>query len=358
MCIMLNIPPVIKQTNCSCLSLLEISINTIKSGCSRKEICRGDKYAYCANGTSNLNCFIIYKKVNINEQLRIGNCLSVSVYDQRSSFTANPCGEIFKPLCKGVDVRSQDWISSFSQCKLGLFVSYDIYKESQGWNKGHFWLANLRRPIINHSPEFEPKYCIAVSTQKGDPQVSRHVRQCNKELPVLCAVTNMTSSDNKPSTMSVEVPGLESDANTTNNILLVALVITAVLDVVVIIAVIVLCIRRRTSSRSGHQPIIVPTNEVTYAMVNKPTKEKTPDHSTRNNPADDTYDHMEHHRLSQNQNPSESNYDTMQSVGLEEIENDYDVTSETDRPKQIVLDDTAEYSHVKVEHLEIKDSPT
>ncbi|XP_052067443.1 uncharacterized protein LOC127706792 [Mytilus californianus] len=141
------------------------------------------------------------------------------------------------------------------------------------------------------------------------------------------------------------------------DILMIALIITAVLLVAVTIAVIVLY-KRRTPLRFAHRPLAVPNNEVTYAQVNKPTKEKTPDDSTRNNTADDTYDHMEHHRLSQNQIPTESNYDTMQSVGIEELENDYDVTSGTDRPKQIVANDTAEYSHVEVEYQEIKDVPT
>lgn len=102
-------------------------------------------------------------------------------------------------------------------------------------------------------------------------------------------------------------------------------------------------------------------NEVTYAQVIKPTKEKAPvhaDESTRNNTADDTYDHMEHHRLSQNQIPTESNYDTMQSVENVELENDYDITSGTDRPRQIVVDDTAEYSHVEVVNQEVKEVAT
>ncbi|XP_076113585.1 uncharacterized protein LOC143081752 [Mytilus galloprovincialis] len=132
-----------------------------------------------------------------------------------------------------------------------------------------------------------------------------------------------------------------------NNIILISLVITAVLAIMVIIAVVVLY-KRRTSLRSRHNPL-VPNNGVAYAQVNKPTKEKAHVHSgepTRNNTADDTYDHMEHHRVSQNKIPNESNYDTMQSVGNGDLENDYDITSGTDRPRQIVVDDTVEYSHV------------
>ncbi|XP_063400112.1 uncharacterized protein LOC134684735 [Mytilus trossulus] len=144
----------LQQSNCSCLSLSEMSHNTVISGCSHKEICRGDKYAYCANGISNFNCFIIYKKVNINEQLHIGNCLKVTrAHDQNSSFRASPCNGVSKPLCTSMRSfygHSQNWISSFSQCKPELFVSYDRYKQSQLWQEGLFWLANIRRPYINH----------------------------------------------------------------------------------------------------------------------------------------------------------------------------------------------------------------
>ncbi|XP_063399363.1 uncharacterized protein LOC134683990 [Mytilus trossulus] len=227
---------------------------------------------------------------------------------------------------------------------------------------------------------------MAVTTRTCDHRVYTYVRQCTEKLPVLCAVTNKTSPENIPSTYSVEIPELDFIVNTTkntvpasdittftisvevpeldsnvkasNNILLITLVITAVQAVVVFIVVIVVCIRRRNSSITRHQQTPVPTNEVTYAQVNKPTKEKTPDHAgeqTRKNPVDDAYDHMEHHRLSQYQIPTESNYDTMQSGGNEELENDYDVTSGTDRPRQIVVDDSSEYSHVQVEHHEIKD---
>ncbi|XP_076113584.1 uncharacterized protein LOC143081750 [Mytilus galloprovincialis] len=170
----------------------------------------------------------------------------------------------------------------------------------------------------------------------------------------------MTSIEENTSTIADETsPGLDSKERTgSSNILLIVLIITAVLAVAVLILVIVLCIRQK-SLRSGPRSLIVPNNEVTYAQVNKPTKEKTPVHAeepTRNNTADETYDHMERHRLSQNQVPSESNYDTMQSVGNGELENDYDVTSGTDRPRQIVVDDNAEYSHMEgeVEYQEIK----
>lgn len=120
---------------------------------------------------------------------------------------------------------------------------------------------------------------------------------------------------------------------------------------------------RRNSLRSRHLPLVVPNNEVTYAQVNKPTQERAPVNAgepTGNNTTDDTYDHMEHYRVSQNQIPTESNYDTMQSVGNEESENDYDVTSGTNRPRQIVVDDSAEYSHMEGEvgYQETKDVST
>ncbi|XP_071121248.1 uncharacterized protein [Mytilus edulis] len=356
----------LQQSKCACLSLSEISGDTMKSVCEPKEMttCLEDQYALCANSSS--EAFVIYKKVTINEDLQSGNCLNVFDYTGRTKlYQANPCESLFSPICTPEDSAtvyshssSHVWIKSVNICSPDNLVSYDVYKSLKTSHNGRFWLGNTRRHSMQQLPDVNVNqtYCIAVRIRKDDHKVFSFVRPCNEEYQAICAYTDITS------TMSVESPpGLESKESI-DNVLLMALIITAVLAVSVLIVVIVLY-RRRISLRSGHQQIPAQNNEVTYAQVNKPTKDRAPviaGEPIRNNTADDTYDHMEHHRLSQNQILTESNYDIMQSVGNEELENDYDVTSGTDRPRQIVVDDTEEYSHVEgeVEYQELKDVST
>ncbi|XP_076115502.1 uncharacterized protein LOC143083155 [Mytilus galloprovincialis] len=398
----------LQQANCVCLSANETDIMKAVSKCPQRttEPCKKDTFLYCANVKTSSDGFIIYKSGYINEQFGIGNCLGVSSIDGRSKyFQAYQCSYTFYSFCTKdsatfyIQAFNRSWISSTEKCMKDdnyNLISYNAYKKLERTDIGYFWLANIRRPIIQKGEDVNQTYCIAVKVAKKNHEVSWIVRPCIERFQALCDDTDMTSSYEIPATKAVtssyetsstitvtssyetpsiitmtssfettysitlnNSPGFEKKENKTNNLLLIALILTAVLTLAVIIVIIILC-KRRTSLRSGHLPLVVPSNEVTYAHVNKPKKEKTPDHAgeqTRNNPADDTYDHMEHHRVSQNQIPTESNYDTMQSGGNEELENDYDVTGGTDRPRQIVVDDSAEYSHVQVEHHEIKDSP-
>lgn len=111
---------------------------------------------------------------------------------------------------------------------------------------------------------------------------------------------------------------------------------------------------RNSSSRIGSPSMTITNNQVVYAMVNKPKttskkQEFTGKETAGNTEDDETYDHMEHNRSRQDQN-NECNYDTMQSVGTEKNENDYDMTNGKERDGQFMIDDSAEYSHVEVEH--------
>ncbi|CAG2250191.1 unnamed protein product [Mytilus edulis] len=307
----------------------------------------------------------------ITNQLGPGNCLGVFSTDGSSNyFKASQCKNTFNALCTtdsetGIrQVSKSDWIHSTKQCFPHYPFSYTGYKQLNRIYPGNFWLANIRRPIIRNVVDVNQTYCIAVTVGNTNHKVYWIVRPCTEKLAALCDDTDMTSLHEKIFTITATTSyetlstttatistGSEKKENRTNEIVMIALIITAVLALAVIIAVIIFY-KRRNSLRSRHLPLVVPNNEVTYAQVNKPTQEKAPVNAgepTGNNTTDDTYDHMEHHRVSQNQIPTESNYDTMQSVGNEESENDYDVTSGTNRPRQIVVDDSAEYSHMEGE---------
>ncbi|CAC5387722.1 unnamed protein product [Mytilus coruscus] len=136
-------------------------------------------------------------------------------------------------------------------------------------------------------------------------------------------------------------------------------IVAAFLIVIVILVTVVLCKRKRkTQVPTSNKPLTMVGKEVVYAHVNKPTvKREKSTSSQKSQPAasDDTYDHMEHCRLSQTHNPAERNYDTMRSIanGGEE-ENNYDhVTGTKMEPKRFVFDIATNNSHVEVEFHEV-----
>ncbi|VDI46192.1 Hypothetical predicted protein [Mytilus galloprovincialis] len=95
--------------------------------------------------------------------------------------------------------------------------------------------------------------------------------------------------------------------------------------------------------------------EVVYAQAKKPSVKR--EQSTSSQKSDDTYDHMDHRRLSQTHDPTESNYDTMRNIGnAGEEENSYDHVIGTNmEPTQVIVDIATKYSHVEVECNEVKD---
>ncbi|XP_052067422.1 uncharacterized protein LOC127706777 [Mytilus californianus] len=144
-------------------------------------------------------------------------------------------------------------------------------------------------------------------------------------------------------------------------IVIIAIIAAVILTIIVISVTVVFCKRKRTTQFTvSDQPMANVGKEVVYAQVNKPTvKREKSMSSQRSQPAasDDTYDHMDHCRLSQTHNPTESNYDTMRSIAnAGEEENNYDhVTGTKMEPERFVVDGASNYSHVEVEFHEVKD---
>ncbi|OPL33937.1 hypothetical protein AM593_06308, partial [Mytilus galloprovincialis] len=142
---------------------------------------------------------------------------------------------------------------------------------------------------------------------------------------------------------------------------ILAIIAAVSLTIIIIIATVVFCKRKRTTPFTvSDQPMADVGKEVLYAQVNKPTvKREKSTSSQKSQPAasDDTYDHMDHRRLSETHNQTESNYDTMRSIAnTGEEENNYDhMTGTKMEPKRFVVDSASNYSHVEVEFHEVKD---
>ncbi|CAC5363830.1 unnamed protein product [Mytilus coruscus] len=156
---------------------------------------------------------------------------------------------------------------------------------------------------------------------------------------------------------SAEVPGTNGiDAK-----VIIAIITAVILVILVIIVTVFFCKRKRTTQfRPPNQPMTTVGKEVVYAEVNKSTvKREKSTASQRSQPtaSNDTYDHMEHCRLSQTYNPTESNYDTMHSIGNpSEEENNYDhVTGTKMKPKQVIVYSATNYNPVDVEFHVVKD---
>ncbi|CAC5413503.1 unnamed protein product [Mytilus coruscus] len=159
---------------------------------------------------------------------------------------------------------------------------------------------------------------------------------------------------------SSSVPGSdEIDA-----ILIIAIIAAVILAIIIIIVTAVFCKRKRTTQFTvSDQPMANVGKEVVYAQVNKPTvKSEKCTSSQKSQPAasDDTYDLMEHCRLSQTHNPTESNYDTMRSIAnAGEEENNYDHFWEfesTSIKSSKRLNILQKYKDVTEKHISDKDS--
>ncbi|VDH93780.1 Hypothetical predicted protein [Mytilus galloprovincialis] len=229
--------------------------------------------------------------------------------------------------------KKQTWIESFIECSATFLArSSQIPYDTPLDINGSYWLSNTRRFMTHVSVRKDPEFCMAVQVQQNG-KTKQYPSPCKTRLPVLCLGTKVDNRD------------------TTRELLVTVLVITSVLTVVVASMIIVLYMRlRKRGSNAVHVPIDS-GKEVIYATVNKPRKSPTNQEQSRKRTpgqsgSDETYDHTDHHRLSQNQSPNESYYDTMQGKGIEN-ESNYDLTHEPDREKFVVVDDSAEYSHVE-----------
>lgn len=99
--------------------------------------------------------------------------------------------------------------------------------------------------------------------------------------------------------------------------------------------------------------MVIVGTRVVFAEVNKQVAEREQNTATQSiqpTTSNDTYDHIEHCRLSQTNHPTESNYDTMHSiVNASQEENNYDHPTDTSNgSKQIVVEISTDSSHVRV----------
>ncbi|XP_076113587.1 uncharacterized protein LOC143081753 [Mytilus galloprovincialis] len=206
---------------------------------------------------------------------------------------------------------------------------------------------------VDRNSTFSSKYVSTTAVLWKTTGTSKEVKETTSYTPYL----KETSSTVLEKFTSSDLPGKDS----VSAILIIAIVAATILIVIVILVTIVLCRRKKnTQVPISNESLAMVGKEVMYAQVNKPTVKR--DHSTSSQkpqPAasDDTYDHMDHHRLSQIHNPTESNYDTMRSIAnAGEEENNYDhVTGTKNESKRFVVDGASNYSHVEVECHEVKD---
>ncbi|CAC5397751.1 unnamed protein product [Mytilus coruscus] len=268
------------------------------------------------------------------------------------------------------------WQDAFINCQRHNLSSFEIVRNQGNKIKfsGEFWLSNTRRWKPGIEGTRLPEFCVAARINvKG--VVERYIRKCRDKLPGLC-IENGKSSSEASSIISFTLPHntkhLSRRRHTspthrlpgTNGIdakVIIAIITTVILIILVIIVTVVFCKRNRTTQFTPpNQQMTTVGKEVVYAQVNKPTvKREKSTASQRSQPtaSNETYDHMEHCRLSQTYNPTESNYDTMHSIGNpSEKENNYDhVTGTKMEPKQVIVYSATNYNHVEVEFHEVKD---
>ncbi|CAG2234623.1 unnamed protein product [Mytilus edulis] len=342
----------LQESTCICLPNVNLTDGPVEKLCNTNvPTCSGDPFAFC--GTVGNGSFLsVYRKVNIGDRYGslIGNCLMFDNQHLRR-FKANDCSKELYPICysdvyntfnKGTETNSS-WNDAFNNCKRGNLANYGtviskINENTISFSK-IFWLSNTRR------------WTRVIASGRSNNTSSSLQSNTLKGLTI--------------STYSVFVDSTSSDLpckDRVSAILIIVIVAAIILIVIVILITIVLCRRKRnTQVPISNESLAMVGKEVMYAQVNKPiVKREKSTSSQKSQPAasaDDTYDHMDHRRLSQTHNPIESNYDTMRSIAnASEEENNYDhVTGTKMEPKRFVVDGASNYSHVEVDIHEVKD---
>ncbi|CAG2234625.1 unnamed protein product [Mytilus edulis] len=214
-------------------------------------------------------------------------------------------------------------------------------------------ISTNRSKVVDRQSTFSFQIVSTTPAMKISTGRSKVVQETTSSSPYLKETTNTVLVESTS-------PDLPSK-NGVSAILIIAIVAATILIVIVILVTIVMCRRKRnTQVPISSESLAMVGKEVMYAQVNKPTVNREKNTSSqKSQPAatDDTYDHMDHRRLSQTHNPTESNYDTMRSIAnTGEEENNYDHVSGTKmEPTRFVVDGASNYSHVEVEFHEVKD---
>ncbi|CAC5402743.1 unnamed protein product [Mytilus coruscus] len=340
------------------------------------------------------NAYIFFSDASVNndnhkyKQGYIGNCL---VLDKNGHFKAYSCSKTFQPLCfddvaehpefcvaakikKNGDVER--FIHSCRDKLPGICIdvrntSTDaLSKTSSTLSTVTVFSSRLEKtsPSVR-SNTFQNLTMSTYSTAQRSSFLSRlkSTSPALKETTGISEVVQKTTfytPEFQETTYQVFVESTSSDLPDKDGVLakvIIAIVAATILIVIVILVTVVICRRKRsTQVQTSHESVAMVGKEVVYAHVNKPTvKRDKSTSSQKSQPAasDDTYDHMEHCRLSQTHNPTESDYDTMRSIAnAGEEENNYDhVTGTKMEPKRFVVDSNTDYSHVEVEFHEDKD---
>ncbi|XP_063399332.1 uncharacterized protein LOC134683953 [Mytilus trossulus] len=207
--------------------------------------------------------------------------------------------------------------------------------------------------VVDLSTSLSTPFVSTTSVLKIPTGRSKAVKETTSSTPDLKENTSPVLEEST----STDLPGKDG----VSAILIIAIVAATILIFIVILVTIVLCRRKKsTLVPISNESLAMVGKEVVYAQVNKPTvkrEQSTSSLKPQGAAFDDTYDHMDHRRLSQTHNSTESNYDTIRSIAnVGEEENNYDhVTGTQNEPKQFVVDVASNYSHVEVEFHEVKD---
>ncbi|CAC5420119.1 unnamed protein product [Mytilus coruscus] len=315
---------------------------------------------------------------------------------------------------KGKETKS-NWKDAFNSCTCGNLANYGTVmgKINEPQFSANFWLSNTRRwtrikgtsfssRIENTSPSlrskifqgltiseysaslrstFSSRFVSSTPTPKKTMSRSKVVdlrstfsSQFMSTTPAMKKTTGrhkvvQETTSSSPDLKETASPDLVESSSTdlpgkdgVSAIVIIAIVAATILIVIFILVTVVVCRRKKnTQVPISNESLAMVGKEVVYAQVNKPTtvKREKSASSQKSQPtaSDDTYDHMDHCRLSQTHNPTESNYDTMRNIANSgEEENNYDHVPGTKmEPERFVVDGASNYSHVEVEFHEVKD---
>ncbi|XP_063398128.1 uncharacterized protein LOC134683037 isoform X1 [Mytilus trossulus] len=338
----------IQQTRCICP--LSNSIVEINDQRCESKTCVQDNDGLCVDDNEEV-MYAVYKKVSIESEVGIGNCLTMVENSAGTDFYwANRCDLRLYQVCEheknktGIqtaEIIHDIWTLSHTHCssgKLGLYSVTNLQK-LQLISNTYYWLGDIRRPTYTFYSDITSSrdHCVAAIIDRSG-NLERYVEDCNKSLPALCNHPDVT----------VPTGGLEVERD---HITLIVVLISVVVFAGLVLVLLCMRIKKNHSHRlhSKHPSSKTIDSDKAYAEIRKPDTDLKPISNIYSVQTQSEYDHINHCKNG-TENKNGNIYDINNSI--EESEDHYDHTNTKEHDKQFAVN-SGDYVQISVRINEV-----
>ncbi|XP_071121255.1 uncharacterized protein [Mytilus edulis] len=337
----------VQQTRCICpLSDSMVEINDQR--CESMS-CVQDNDGLCVDDNEEV-MYAVYKKVSIEAEVGIGDCLTVVENNPGTDFYwASRCDlrlyqvcehEINKTGIQKAETIRDLWTLSHKHCssgKLGLYSVTSLQK-LQLLSDTYYWLGDIRRPTYTFYSDITNSrdHCVAATIDRSG-NLKRYVEDCTKSLPALCSNPDV-----------IPTGGLDVERD---HITLIVVLISVVVFAGLVIVLLCMRIKKNHSHRlhSKHPPSKIIDCDKANAEIRKPDTDLKQNSNIYSVQTQSEYDHINHCKKG-TENKNGNIYDTTNAI--EECEDSYDHTNTKDPEKKFAVS-SGDYVQISVRINEV-----